>query len=73
MCAARKMFPKRKLDESESRKGEFEVAEEQGQQNKRPRLESSVSSAGTLSSSAMSLITEVTSCAGLEGPGEQGR
>ncbi|XP_032422255.1 DNA ligase 1 [Xiphophorus hellerii] len=42
---ARKMFPKRKLDESESRKGEFEVAEEQGQQNKRPRLESSVSSA----------------------------
>ncbi|XP_014863946.1 PREDICTED: DNA ligase 1 [Poecilia mexicana] len=42
---ARKMFPKRKLDESESRKGESEVAEEQGQQNKRPRLESGVSSA----------------------------
>ncbi|XP_014908623.1 DNA ligase 1 [Poecilia latipinna] len=42
---ARKMFPKRKLDESESRKGESEVVEEQGQQNKRPRLESGVSSA----------------------------
>ncbi|XP_043990597.1 DNA ligase 1 [Gambusia affinis] len=43
---ARKMFPKRKLDESESWKGESEVEEEQGQQNKRPRVESSVSSAG---------------------------
>lgn len=47
---ARKMFPKRKLHEgesgSESPKGESEVAEEQGQQNKRPRVESSVSSAG---------------------------
>ncbi|XP_054881259.1 DNA ligase 1 [Poeciliopsis prolifica] len=43
---ARKMFPKRKLDESESRKGESEVTEEQGQQNKRPRVESGVSSTG---------------------------
>ncbi|PWA30036.1 hypothetical protein CCH79_00009728 [Gambusia affinis] len=43
---ARKMFPKRKLDESESWRGESEVEEEQGQQNKRPRVESSVSSAG---------------------------
>ncbi|KAM6919369.1 DNA ligase 1 [Lycodopsis pacificus] len=36
-CAARKMFPKRKLDES--RKDEAEEAA--GQQNKRPRVESS--------------------------------
>uniref|UniRef100_A0A1A8UL11 DNA ligase n=1 Tax=Nothobranchius furzeri TaxID=105023 RepID=A0A1A8UL11_NOTFU len=47
---ARKMFPKRKLDESgsggESRKEESKVTEEQGQQNKRPRVESCVSSAG---------------------------
>ncbi|XP_070774867.1 DNA ligase 1 [Enoplosus armatus] len=45
---ARKMFPKRKLDESrsggESQKEEAE--EEQGQQNKRPRVESSASSTG---------------------------
>ncbi|MEQ2245475.1 hypothetical protein ILYODFUR_028453, partial [Ilyodon furcidens] len=72
---ARKMLPKRKLDESESgsesQKGESEVAEEQGQQNKRPRVESVVSGAGMLYSSAASLITGVTSCAGLDGPGEQ--
>ncbi|CAJ1072894.1 DNA ligase 1 [Xyrichtys novacula] len=40
---ARKMFPKRKLDESrseESPKDEPEVKEEQGQQNKRPRVDS---------------------------------
>ncbi|XP_024860576.1 DNA ligase 1 isoform X2 [Kryptolebias marmoratus] len=43
---ARKMFPKRKLDESGSGKEETEVTEEQGQQNKRPRVESCVSSAG---------------------------
>ncbi|KAM4556092.1 DNA ligase 1 [Fundulus diaphanus] len=43
---ARKMFPKRKLDESESLRGESEVAEEQGQRNKRPRVESGVSGAG---------------------------
>ncbi|XP_037538336.1 DNA ligase 1 [Nematolebias whitei] len=48
---ARKMFPKRKLDESrssssESQKEETEVTEEQGQHNKRPRVESCVSSAG---------------------------
>ncbi|XP_013868511.1 DNA ligase 1 [Austrofundulus limnaeus] len=47
---ARKMFPKRKLDESrsssESPKEETEVIEEQGQQNKRARVESCVSRAG---------------------------
>ncbi|XP_070701770.1 DNA ligase 1 [Pempheris klunzingeri] len=47
---ARKMFPKRKLDESrsgsESLKDEAEAKEEQGQQNKRPRVESSASSPG---------------------------
>ncbi|XP_054452319.1 DNA ligase 1 isoform X2 [Anoplopoma fimbria] len=45
---ARKMFPKRKLDESrsESQKDEAEAKEEQGQQNKRPRVESSAGSAG---------------------------
>ncbi|GLD50740.1 DNA ligase 1 isoform X1 [Lates japonicus] len=47
---ARKMFPKRKLDEtrsgSESQKDEAEAKEEQGQQNKRPRVETSASSAG---------------------------
>ncbi|KAM4552272.1 DNA ligase 1 [Odontesthes bonariensis] len=47
---ARKMFPKRKLDEgaigSESQKEETEASEEQqGQQNKRPRVESGASSA----------------------------
>lgn len=41
---ARKMFPKRKL--SESPKEEAEVNEEQGQQNKRPRVEASASSRG---------------------------
>ncbi|XP_026168976.1 DNA ligase 1 [Mastacembelus armatus] len=50
---ARKMFPKRKLDESrsgsESQKEEAEVEEDQGQQNKRPRVESSASSAGNTS------------------------
>uniref|UniRef100_A0AAQ5Y996 DNA ligase n=1 Tax=Amphiprion ocellaris TaxID=80972 RepID=A0AAQ5Y996_AMPOC len=47
---ARKMFPKRKLDESrsdgESPKEEPEAKEEQGQQNKRPRVEAVASSAG---------------------------
>ncbi|XP_041848657.1 DNA ligase 1 [Melanotaenia boesemani] len=47
---ARKMFPKRKLDESrsssESQKEEVEATKEPGQQNKRPRVESSASSAG---------------------------
>ncbi|XP_072219764.1 DNA ligase 1 [Leuresthes tenuis] len=47
---ARKMFPKRKLDESvsggESQKEEAEASEEQqGQQNKRPRVESGASGA----------------------------
>ncbi|XP_074545458.1 DNA ligase 1 [Halichoeres trimaculatus] len=44
---ARKMFPKRKLDESrsESQKAESEVKEEQGQQNKRPRVDSGGGSA----------------------------
>ncbi|KAK5860365.1 hypothetical protein PBY51_021849 [Eleginops maclovinus] len=38
---ARKMFPKRKLDESsESQKDESEAKEEPGQKNKRPRVES---------------------------------
>ncbi|XP_074508250.1 DNA ligase 1 isoform X1 [Sebastes fasciatus] len=45
---ARKMFPKRKLDESksvsESQKDEAGAEEEQGQQNKRPRVESGASS-----------------------------
>lgn len=49
--AARKMFPKRKLDESragsESPREEAEAKEEQGQRNKRPRVESSAGSAGT--------------------------
>lgn len=52
-CAARKMFPKRKLDESrsdsESQKEETEAKEEQGQRNKRPRVESSPGSVGMLS------------------------
>ncbi|XP_041804951.1 DNA ligase 1 [Chelmon rostratus] len=47
---ARKMFPKRKLDESragsESPREEAEAKEEQGQRNKRPRVESSAGSAG---------------------------
>ncbi|XP_029930908.1 DNA ligase 1 [Myripristis murdjan] len=47
---ARKMFPKRKLEESrsgsESQKDEAEAKEVQGQQNKRPRMESSTSSRG---------------------------
>ncbi|XP_073346560.1 DNA ligase 1 [Pagrus major] len=47
---ARKMFPKRKLNESgsggESQKEEAEAKEEQGQKNKRPRVESSASSPG---------------------------
>ncbi|XP_030258803.1 DNA ligase 1 [Sparus aurata] len=47
---ARKMFPKRKLNESgsgsESQKEEAEAREEQGQKNKRPRVESSASSPG---------------------------
>ncbi|XP_036940660.1 DNA ligase 1 [Acanthopagrus latus] len=47
---ARKMFPKRKLNESgsgsESQKEEAESREERGQQNKRPRVESSASSPG---------------------------
>lgn len=50
-CAARKMFPKRKLDESrsgsESQKEEAEANEEQGQLNKRPRVETTANSAGT--------------------------
>ncbi|XP_032388316.1 DNA ligase 1 isoform X2 [Etheostoma spectabile] len=45
---ARKMFPKRKLDESrsgsESQKEEAEAKEEQDQQNKRARMENSASS-----------------------------
>lgn len=51
--AARKMFPKRKLDESrsgsESQKEESGAKEEQGQRNKRPRVESSPGAIGTLS------------------------
>ncbi|XP_030017070.1 DNA ligase 1 isoform X2 [Sphaeramia orbicularis] len=47
---ARKMFPKRKLNESisssESQKDEAEAKEEQGQQNKRPRVESTAGSGG---------------------------
>uniref|UniRef100_A0AAX7UNF3 DNA ligase n=1 Tax=Astatotilapia calliptera TaxID=8154 RepID=A0AAX7UNF3_ASTCA len=47
---ARKMFPKRKLNESgsgsDSQKEEAEVKEEQGQQNKRPRVETSASGEG---------------------------
>ncbi|XP_040912081.1 DNA ligase 1 [Toxotes jaculatrix] len=50
---ARKMFPKRKLDESrsgsESQKEEAEAKEEQGQQNKRPRVDASASGAGNTS------------------------
>ncbi|XP_026230336.1 DNA ligase 1 [Anabas testudineus] len=46
---ARKMFPKRKLDESrsgsESQKEEAEAKEEQGQLNKRPRVETTANSA----------------------------
>lgn len=53
ICAARKMFPKRKLNESgsgsDSQKEDAEVKEEQGQQNKRPRVETSVSGEGMLS------------------------
>lgn len=53
ICAARKMFPKRKLNESgsgsDSQKEEAEVKEEQGQQNKRPRVETSASGEGMLS------------------------
>lgn len=56
-CAARKMFPKRKLDESRSssESQKEEAREEQGQQHKRPRVESSASTAGT--PSPRSLIT----------------
>ncbi|XP_038573311.1 DNA ligase 1 [Micropterus salmoides] len=45
---ARKMFPKRKLDESRSssESQKEEAREEQGQQHKRPRVESSASTAG---------------------------
>nr|XP_019958001.1 PREDICTED: DNA ligase 1 [Paralichthys olivaceus] len=47
---ARKMFPKRKLDESksgsESQKDEAEAEEERGQLNKRPRMEPVANSAG---------------------------
>ncbi|XP_040000412.1 LOW QUALITY PROTEIN: DNA ligase 1 [Xiphias gladius] len=50
---ARKMFPKRKLDESrsdsESHKEEAEAKEEEGRQNKRPRVETTASSAGNTS------------------------
>lgn len=50
-CAARKMFPKRKLEESrsgsESQKEEAEANEEQGHLNKRPRVETTANSAGT--------------------------
>lgn len=53
ICAARKMFPKRKLNESgsgsDSQKEEAEVKEEQGQQNKRPRVETIASGEGMLS------------------------
>lgn len=49
--AARKTFPKRKLDESrsgsETQEEEVEAKEEQGQHNKRPRVESSPGSVGT--------------------------
>ena len=53
-CAARKMFPKRKLDESrsgsETQKEEAaEAKEERGQQNKRPRMEPEADAAGTAS------------------------
>ncbi|KAM9845384.1 DNA ligase 1 [Aulostomus maculatus] len=45
---ARKMFPKRKLDESRSgSESQKEEAEEKGQQNKRPRVANSASSTGT--------------------------
>lgn len=51
--AARKMFPKRKLNESgsggdddESPKDEAEAKEEQGQQNKRPRVEAGAGTPG---------------------------
>lgn len=51
MFAARKMFPKRKLEESrsgsESVKEEIEVKEDLLQQNKRPRVESSPVRPGT--------------------------
>ncbi|KAF7655755.1 hypothetical protein LDENG_00050700 [Lucifuga dentata] len=48
---ARKMFPKRKLDESsssssESQREEAEVKEERGQQNKRPRVEADTNNTG---------------------------
>ncbi|XP_023820669.1 DNA ligase 1 [Oryzias latipes] len=43
---ARKMFPKRRLEEGRSEKAEGQSAEETGQQHKRPRVESSTSSAG---------------------------
>ncbi|KAG7525391.1 DNA ligase 1 [Solea senegalensis] len=47
---ARKMFPKRKLDESrsgsESQREEADAKEEQGQQNKRPRVEPVANSPG---------------------------
>lgn len=54
VCSARKMFPKRKLDESrsgsESQKEEADVKDKQGQQNKRPRVEpGSPASEGMLS------------------------
>lgn len=53
MFAARKRFPKRKLEESrsgsESVKEETEVKEDQLQQNKRPRVESSPVRPGTWS------------------------
>lgn len=53
VCSARKMFPKRKLDESrsgsESQKEEADGKDKQGQQNKRPRVEpGSPASEGTL-------------------------
>lgn len=51
ICAARKMFPKRKLNESssESQKDEAEEKEASGHRNKRPRVESSGSAAGNAS------------------------
>lgn len=47
LCSARKMFPKRKLDESTSvSDGQKEQAGPEGQQNKRARVESSPGSGG---------------------------
>ena len=60
MCAARKMFPKRKLDEtrslSERQKEEAEPKEEQGQQNKRPRVQAGPGGTGTPLPFVMSLM-----------------